>query len=168
MKRRGSLPSRPKIIAKTALQMDCFGTINFAKITKPSLHKANSFACSLTNRDKPVAATLQRKCFGGIMLVIITKIITKENVPRNFLVIISARMVISLPWAHRTERNCKGSSEAVSVSSAQVTPHRSCHEIRRSTLLHTKSFQGNLQVQVQGAEHDSNHPCNPKLSTHVV
>ena len=38
----------------------------FCKITKQSLYKANSFACSLANRDKPVAATLQRKCSGGI------------------------------------------------------------------------------------------------------
>ena len=36
------------------------------KITKQSLYKANSFACSLANRAKPVAATLQRKCSGGI------------------------------------------------------------------------------------------------------
>ena len=38
-------------------------------------------------------ATLQRKSSGGIIFVIITKIITKENVPRNYFVIISARMV---------------------------------------------------------------------------
>ena len=53
-----------QIITKCAL----FGTINFVKITKPSLFKANSFACSLANRDKPVAAALQRKCSGGIFL----------------------------------------------------------------------------------------------------
>ena len=35
---------------------------------KQSLYKANSFVCSLANRDKPVAATLQRKCSGGIIL----------------------------------------------------------------------------------------------------
>ena len=40
-----------------------------------------------------MAATLQRKSSGGIIFVIITKIITKENVPRNYFVIISARMV---------------------------------------------------------------------------
>ena len=38
-----------------------------------------------------MAATLQRKSSGGITFVIITKIITKENVPRDYLVIISAR-----------------------------------------------------------------------------
>ena len=32
-------------------------------------------------------ATLQRKSSGGIIVVIITKIITKENVPRNYVVI---------------------------------------------------------------------------------
>ena len=46
---------------------------SFGKITKQSLCKANSFACSLANRDKLVAATLQRKCSGGITFVIITK-----------------------------------------------------------------------------------------------
>ena len=40
-----------------------------------------------------MAATLQRRSFGGINFVIITKMITKENVPRNYPVIISARMV---------------------------------------------------------------------------
>ena len=41
-----------------------------------------------------MAATLQRKRFGGISFVIITKIITKMNVARNYFVIISARMVL--------------------------------------------------------------------------
>ena len=40
-----------------------------------------------------MAATLQRKSSGGIIFVIDTKIITKENVPRNYFVIFSARMV---------------------------------------------------------------------------
>ena len=44
-----------------------------------------------------MAATLQTKSSGGIIFVINTKIITKENVPRNYFVIISARMVIMLP-----------------------------------------------------------------------
>ena len=87
------LPSRPKLVQKILLQNNCFGTINFVKITKQSLCKANSFACSLANRDKPVAATLRRKCSGGIIFVITIKIITKVIVPRNYFVIISARMV---------------------------------------------------------------------------
>ena len=41
-----------------------------------------------------MAATLQRKCSGGINFVIITKIITKMIVPRNYFVILSARMVL--------------------------------------------------------------------------
>ena len=41
-----------------------------------------------------MAATLQRKCSDGINFVIITKIITKIIVPRNYFVIISARMVL--------------------------------------------------------------------------
>ena len=40
-----------------------------------------------------MAAKLQRKSSGGIIFVIITKIITKDIVPRNYVVIISARMV---------------------------------------------------------------------------
>ena len=40
-----------------------------------------------------MAAILQRKSSGGIIFVKITKFITKENVPRNYFVIISARMV---------------------------------------------------------------------------
>ena len=68
---------------KNTFQNICFGTMNFVKITKQSLYKANSFACSLANMDKPVSATLQRKCTGGIIFVIITKIITKIVVPRK-------------------------------------------------------------------------------------
>ena len=69
---------------KNTFQSICFGTINFIKITKQSLYKANSFACSLANRDKPLVATLQRKCSGGRIFVVITKIITKRIVPRNY------------------------------------------------------------------------------------
>ena len=87
------VPARPKLLQKILFKNNCFGTINFVKVTKQSLYKANSFACSLASRDKPVAATLQRKCSGGILSVIITKIITKIIVPRNYFVILSARMV---------------------------------------------------------------------------
>ena len=89
-----TLPSQPKLLQKNSLQRKCFGAISFVKITKESLYKANSLACFLANRDKPEAATLQRKCSGGINFVIITKIITKIIVPRNYFVIISARMVL--------------------------------------------------------------------------
>ena len=69
-------------------------------------------ACSLVKRDPPVAATLQRKSSGGIIFVIITKIITKETVPRNYFVIISARMVFGAPYL--TPRlPWKGFSESV-------------------------------------------------------
>ena len=50
-------------------------------------------ASSLATRDTPVAATLQRKSSGGSKFVTTTEIITKENVPRNYVVAISARMV---------------------------------------------------------------------------
>ena len=76
-----------------SLKKSPIATIDFVRIAKQSLHKANSFACSLANRDKPVAATLQRKCSGGTNFAIVTKIITKIIVTRNYFVIISARMV---------------------------------------------------------------------------
>ena len=79
---------------KFSLQRKCFGTINLVIITKESLYKADSLAYFLVKRDPPAASTLQRKSSGGIIFVIITKIITKEIVPRNYFVIISARMVI--------------------------------------------------------------------------
>ena len=47
-----------------------------------------------------MAATLQRTLSGGIILIKITNMITKENVPRNWFVIISARMVVFV--AYRT------------------------------------------------------------------
>ena len=56
----------------------------FSKIPKQSLYKINLCACSLANRDKPVATTLQTKCSGGIIFVILTNIITKIFVPRNY------------------------------------------------------------------------------------
>ena len=64
----GRIPLRPKLLQTNA--------------TKQSLYKAHFFACSLANRDKPVAATLQRKCSAGIIFVIITKIITTIIVGR--------------------------------------------------------------------------------------
>ena len=88
------IPSRPKLLQKNSLQRKCFEAINFVKITKQSLYKTNSLACFLAKRDTPVAATLQRKSFGGIIFVIITKKITKIIVSGNYFVIISARMVV--------------------------------------------------------------------------
>ena len=49
----GELPSQPKLLQKILFKSKCFGRINFVKITNQSLYKANSFACSLENRDKP-------------------------------------------------------------------------------------------------------------------
>ena len=90
------IPLRPKLLQKIHFKYKRFGTIGFVIVTKQSLYKANSFACSLAKRDTPVAATLQRKCSGGIIFVIITKMITKVSVPRNYFVIISARMVYTV------------------------------------------------------------------------
>ena len=47
----GGVPSRPKLLQKDSLQRKCFGAVNFVKITKESLYKANSLACSLAKRD---------------------------------------------------------------------------------------------------------------------
>ena len=44
------IPSRPKLLQKILFKKNCFGGIDFVKITKQSLYKANSFACSLVNR----------------------------------------------------------------------------------------------------------------------
>ena len=41
-----------------------------------------------------MAATMQRECSGGIIFAITTKIITYIIVPRNYFVMISARMVV--------------------------------------------------------------------------
>ena len=86
--------------------MNCFGTINFVKITKQSLYKANSFACSLANRDKPLAATLQRKCFGGILFGNYKNYYKKIIVPRHYFVIISARMVHLLGKSVGQQTSC--------------------------------------------------------------
>ena len=76
------------------VQRKCFEAINFAKITKNHFtYKTKSMACFLAKRDTPVAATLQRKSFGGIIFVIITEKITKIIVSGNYFVVISARMV---------------------------------------------------------------------------
>ena len=67
----------PYVLHPPISRPKCFGAINFVIITKESLYKANSLACFLVKRDPPVTATLQRKSSGGIIFVIITKIITK-------------------------------------------------------------------------------------------
>ena len=89
--RKCAIPSRQKLLQRNSLQRKCFGAINFVKITKESLYKANSLACFLAKRDTPVAATLQRKSSGGINFVIITKIIFLRNI---FLV----RILQENPW----------------------------------------------------------------------
>ena len=93
-------PSRPKALQKILLKKICFGTIKFVKNYKTiSLQSKFLRMFSCKNRDKPVAATLQRKCSGGIHFVIITKIITKIIVPRNYFVTISARMVTEVKFS---------------------------------------------------------------------
>ena len=60
-----------------------------------------------------MVAILQRKSSGGIIFVIITKFITKENVPRNYFVILSARMVCLVFFLHFGRKrgpNIKGSA----------------------------------------------------------
>ena len=69
-----------------------------------------------------MAATLQRKSSGGINFVIITKIITNENVPRNYFVIISAKICILF---FCTARLCRGSQAKTLGDSARDSPARS-------------------------------------------
>ena len=61
-----------------------------------------------------MAATLQRKSSGGTIFVIITKIITKEIVPRNYFVIISARMVKRLTLHARGKFHIRAFSQVPS------------------------------------------------------
>ena len=75
----------------------------FVEATKQSLCKTNSLACLLAVRDTPVAATLQRESFGGIIFVITTKKITQIIVSGNYFVIISARMVFGVV---QTSQSC--------------------------------------------------------------
>ena len=67
-----------KIITTKLFTKKCFGAINFVITTEESLYKANSLACFFAKGDPPVAATLQRKSSGGVIFVVITKIITKK------------------------------------------------------------------------------------------
>ena len=70
-----------------------------------------------------MAATLQRKSFGGIIFVIITKKITKIIVSGNYFVIISARMV------SRGNRDSFAVSAIVAVSVVTATPLKLDHSI---------------------------------------
>ena len=54
-----------------------------------------------------MAATLQRKCSGGIIFVIITKITTEIIVPWNYFVIVSAK-VVNLGEKHININFCFG------------------------------------------------------------
>ena len=61
-----------------------------------------------------MAATLQRKYIylGGITFGIATKMITKENVPRNYFVMFSARMEYQEPpTAHTKGKNMNKSDK---------------------------------------------------------
>ena len=71
----GQHTSAAKIITEKLFTKKMFGAINFVIITKESLYKANSLACFLVKRDPPVAATLQRKSSGGIIFVIIARLL---------------------------------------------------------------------------------------------
>ena len=71
------------------LQNNCFAV----KITKRSFYKANSFVCSLANRDEPSGSNITKKMFWWNWFVIATKMSTNAIVPKHYFVIISARMV---------------------------------------------------------------------------
>ena len=95
-----------KIITKMPLKQKCFCVINFVKITRQRLYKAKSLACSLANRDTSVAARLQSKSSGGTMFLAQTKLVTKGNVPRNYVTTISARMAMRCSSCSCEQRHC--------------------------------------------------------------
>ena len=68
----------------------------FCKNCNTSTLQSKILGLFLAKRNTPVAATSQRKSSGWIIFVIVTKIIIKENVPRNYFVIILARMVVAI------------------------------------------------------------------------
>ena len=81
-----------KIITyKNPLQNMCLAQLILCQNYKHSLYyyQSNSFACSLANRDKPVAATLHRKRSGVIIFVVIAKLITQVIVPRTLKTVTS-------------------------------------------------------------------------------
>ena len=85
----GFVPWRPKSLQNNSLQSKCFSAINFVKITKEPLYKANFLAFLGTHQWQQhykENLLVELWCF-------LLKIITKENVPRNYFVIISARTV---------------------------------------------------------------------------
>ena len=87
---RGALPDTiaANIVTERPLLKKCLGEsilyfTTTVKLTKQSLYKAKSLACSLANRDTLVAATLQRKSSGGSLFCNHSKDCYKINVPRK-------------------------------------------------------------------------------------
>ena len=64
------------ITKKNSLQRKCFGAINFVKITKEALYKANSLACFPAKRGHASGSNITKKIFWWTSSFII---ITKEN-----------------------------------------------------------------------------------------
>ena len=90
------------------------------------------------------------KCSGGVILVIVTKIITKINVPRNYFVILSARMV----------HGCNCSKTSCSHFEASPTGHwESC----KLTLCKLGALFGDRYEGTTRGPHDGNgwrkYPC---------
>ena len=65
-------------------------------------------ACFLANRETPLATTLQRKSSCRIIFVKVTKIITKQFVPRNYFVTILTRMVTNQKSFRNPNPYCLG------------------------------------------------------------
>ena len=86
------LQSRPKLLQKNSLQRKGFGAIDFVKNSKESLYKTNSLPCCC-KKGHPSGSNITKKIFWWYYFVILTNIITKEKVPRNYFVIMSARTV---------------------------------------------------------------------------
>ena len=73
-----AITSAAKILQKMLYNKTSCGTNTLVKVTRQSLYKAKSLACSLASRDTPVAATLQRKSSGGISSTMTTDYYKRE------------------------------------------------------------------------------------------
>ena len=109
-----------KSFTKKTLQRKCFGAICLVIIAEESLCKTNFLACFLAKRDMLVPATLQRKSSGRTICVILTKIITKENVSRNSFVVLSARMVLFVCQSELTEFFAELTELALELSEVSI------------------------------------------------
>ena len=89
-----AIPARPKLLQKNSLQRKCFGAMNFAIITKESLYKAKFLGLVSCKKGPAIGSNITKKIFWWNYFSNNYKDYYKEIVPRNYFVIISARMVV--------------------------------------------------------------------------